>query len=186
MLCASVVLGSLALSALAAEPAKSLLPEFGTKGREFQPKAMQGYDIRGWLPMDWIDNSSWAPISAVYSQLNDPPKEGVGAVRIEVTKRHAFHLQMTTKDGARDYKGRTNYVVSGWVRSPLNTDVFVGFRQDQAPKDYYGGKDLYVDGEWKRFSLEWTPEKDSAAWLMFTVHKVGIVDLAGIVLEEKP
>ena len=38
----------------------------------------------------------------------------------------------------------------------------------------------------KRFSVEWTPGKDSAAWLMFTVHKVGIVNLVGITLIGKP
>jgi hypothetical protein len=30
------------------------------------------------------------------------------------------------------------------------------------------------------------PERDCAAWLQFNVPKAGTVDLAGIVLEEKP
>jgi hypothetical protein len=181
MLTTGILLGAWTLAALAEAP-KSLLPVFGTAGREIQPKAMQGYDIRGWLPKDWVDNSSWAPVSAVYSQLNDPPEAGVGAVRIEVTKRHAYHLQMTTKEGAREYKQGTTYVVTGWVRSPQLTGVFAGFRQDEDPKNFYAGQDLYVGADWKKFSVEWTPEKDSLAWLMFTVHEVGIVDLAGIAM----
>ena len=185
ILSVGVVLGTLTLSALA-EPAKSLLPEFGTRGREIQPKAMAGHDIRGWLPKDWVDNSSWAPVSAVYSALSDAPAEGVGAVRIEVTKRHAFHLQLTTKENARDYQMGTTYVLTGWVRSPLLTAVFAGFRQDEAPKNYFEGQNLYVGKEWKPFRIEWTPEQDARAWVMFTVHDVGIVDLAGIALHEKP
>jgi len=185
ILSVGLVLGGPALSALA-EPPKSLLPVFGTSGREFQPKAKAGYDIRGWLPKDWVDNSSWAPVSATYSQLKDAPAEGVGAVRIEVMRMDAYHVQLTTKEGARPYKQGTTYVVTGWVRSPKLTGVFVGFRQDEEPRDYYAGQDLDVDTEWKRFSLEWTPEKDCDAWLMFSIHQVGVVDLAGIALEEKP
>lgn len=178
-----VALTVLALAALAQTP-KSLLPVFGTQGREIQPKAKDGYDIRGWLPRDWIDNSSWAPVSALYSQLNDAPMEGLGAVRIEVTKLDGFHLQLTTKQGARDFKSGKTYVLSGWVRSPQNTGVFACFLQNAEPRDVYAGKDLEVSSDWKQFSFEWKPDIDSSA-VMFHVHQVGIVDLAGIVLEEK-
>src|ERR1700744_3830354 len=82
LLSAAVLPGILTLSVLAESP-KSLLPEFGTVGRQIEPKAKSGYDIRGWLPKDWIDNSSWAPVSAIYTQLKDKdvPAPGVGAVR---------------------------------------------------------------------------------------------------------
>lgn len=181
----SVVLGGLALAALA-EPPKSLLPEFGNVGRQIEPKAKAGYDIRGWLPKDWVDNSSWAPVSIIYSQLKDPPAEGVGALRIDVIKVDGFHVQLTTKTGARPYKQGSTYVLTGWVRSSLLTPIWVGFRQDEEPREFFLGKDLDVDTEWKRFSVEWTPERDCAAWLLFNVPKAGTVDLAGIVLEEKP
>ena len=181
----AALLGGLALAALA-EPPKSLLPEFGTTGRQIEPKAKSGYDIRGWLPKDWIDNSSWAPVSVMYSQLKDPPAEGVGAVRMEVMKVDAFNVQLTTKNGARPYKQGTTYVLTGWVRSPMLTPIWVGFRQDEEPREFFAAQDLEVDTEWKRFSFEWTPEKDCAAWLLFNVQKAGTVDLAGIALEEKP
>ena len=58
----------------ARHPPKSLLPEFGIKTRELQSKAMKGHDIRGWLPEDWVDSLSWAPISATYTQLTDAPE----------------------------------------------------------------------------------------------------------------
>ena len=180
----ATVFGVLVLPALAVTT-KSLLPEFGTKGREIQPKAKQGYDIRGWLPKDWVDNSSWAPVSATYSQLTDAPAEGVGAVRIEVTKLDGFHLQLTTKSGAMDYKAGTTYVVTGWMRSPQQTGFFVGFRADAEPRDFHAGKDFAPGTDWEKFSFEWTPENNSSAWLMFTVHNVGVVDLAGIALTEK-
>lgn len=182
---AAVVLGALTLSALAAEPPKSLLPIFGTKGWTLQGKGMQGYDIRGWLPIDWIDNSSWAPVSAVYTQLDDAPSPGMGAVRVEVTKRHSHHLQMTTKDSARPYKKDTTYVLSGWIRGPVDADVYAGFRESNEPRKYYAGQNLSATEEWKRFTVEWTPEADVTAWVIFSFHKVGSVDLAGITLEEK-
>ena len=182
---ATLLLGGLALAALAEAP-KSLLPEFGTVGRQIEPKAKAGYDIRGWLPKDWVDNSSWAPVSVMYSQLKDVPAEGVGAVRMEVMKIDGYNVQLTTKNGARPYKQGGKYVLTGWVRSTSLTPIWVGFRQDEEPKEFFIGEDLEVDTEWKRFSLEWTPERDCNAWLFFNLQKVGTVDLAGVVLEEKP
>ena len=104
--------------AFAAEPAKSLLPVFGTKGYILQNKAMQGHDIRGWLPNDWIDNSNWAPVSAIYSQLDDAPEPEVGALRVEVTKRFSHHLQLTVNGGARPFQQGTTYTLAGWIRGP--------------------------------------------------------------------
>jgi len=142
----AALLGGLALAALA-EPPKSLLPIFGTTGRQIEPKAKSGYDIRGWLPKDWVDNSSWAPVSVMYSQLKDPPAEGVGAVRMEVMKVDAFNVQLTTKNGARPYKQGSTYVVTGWVRSPMLTPIWVGFRQDEEPREFFAAQDLEVDTE---------------------------------------
>lgn len=181
----AVMLGGLTLSGWAESP-KSLLPVFGPEGRQIEPKAKSGYDIRGWLPKDWVDNSSWAPVSVMYSQLKDPPAEGVGAVRMEVMKVDAFQVQLTTKKGAQAYKQGSTYVLSGWVRSVSLTPVWVGFRQDEEPRAFFLGRDLEVDTEWKRFSVEWVPERDCNAWLLFNAPKAGTVDLAGIVLEEKP
>jgi hypothetical protein len=185
ILCAGVLFGGLAIVAFAAEPPKSLLPVFGTKGWTLQGKGMPGYDIRGWLPKDWIDNSSWAPVSVVYTQLDDAPAADIGAVRVEVTKRHSHHAQMTTKDSARPYKKDTTYVLSGWIRGPEDADVYAGFRENDEPHHYYAGQNLSATAEWKRFTVEWTPEMDTTAWVMFSFHKVGTVDLAGITLEEK-
>lgn len=184
ILTAGLVLGGLVFSALA-EPPKSLLPIFGTKGWTMQGKGMQGYDIRGWLPKDWIDNSSWAPVSAVYTQLDDAPEKEIGAVRVEVTKLHSHHLQMTTKSGAQPYKKDTTYVLAGWIRGPQDADVYAGFRENDEPHHYYAGQNLAATAEWQRFTVEWTPEADVTAWVMFSFHKVGAVDLAGITLEEK-
>jgi hypothetical protein len=185
MLATGILLGGLALSALAELPA-SLLPAFGNAGGEFKKKAQPGHDIHGWLPKHWVDNSSWAPVSATYTKLTDSPDKDAGAVRIEITKVDGWQLQMTTWEGNHDYKQGTKYVVTGWVRSPLLSSIAVGFREDAEPRNYYDQKDLVTGGEWKRFEYVWTPEKDCMAWLMFFTKKPGIVDLAGIVVEEKP
>jgi hypothetical protein len=184
VLCVAVVLG-VVVNGIAAEPPKSLLPIFGTKGREMLGRGQPGHDIRGWLPDNWIDNSSWAPVSAVYAQLNDAPAENMGAVRVEVTKRHSHHLQMTTYPMVRPYKQGTTYVLSGWIRGPQDADVFAGFREDDEPRGYYAGQNLFPTDEWKTFSVEWTPEMDVKACVMISFLKVGSVDLAGITLAEK-
>ena len=81
---ATVVTAALGFTALAAE--ESLLPAFGPAGAEFTVNAKDGNKATGWLPKDWVDNTEWAAVSATYSKLNDPPKEGVTAVRIKVEK----------------------------------------------------------------------------------------------------
>ena len=170
ILSVALVLGGLAFSALA-EPPKSLLPAFGPAGRQIEPKAKSGYDIRGWLPKDWVDNSSWAPVSIIYSELKDAPAEAVGALRIDVIKIDGFQAQLTTKVGARPYKQGSTYVLTGWVRSSSLTPIWVGFRQDEEPREFFLGRDLEVDTDWKRFTVEWKPEQDCKAWLFFNVTK---------------
>src|SRR3569623_230841 len=76
-----------------AEPAQSLVPAFGPAGREFPQKAQPGHEIRGWLPKGWEDISSWAKVSAIYSKIDECPVQGMGAVRIEFTKRDSHHVQ---------------------------------------------------------------------------------------------
>jgi hypothetical protein len=185
ILAAGLLLGGLALSGLA-EPRESLLPPFGNAGAEFKGKAQPGHDIHGWLPKNWVDNSSWAPVSATYTKLTDSPDKDAGAVRIEIQKVERWQLQMTTFEGNHDYKQGAKYVVTGWVRSPLLSTITIGFREDDEPRAFYDQKDLVTTGEWKRFEYVWTPEKDGIAWLMFFAKQPGTVDLAGIVVEEKP
>jgi len=182
---AAVLLGVTNFSAIA-EPTESLLPPFGNAGAEFKGKAQSGHDIHGWLPKNWVDNSSWAPVSATYTKLTDSPDKDAAAVRIEIQKVERWQLQMTTFEGNHDYQHGTKYVVTGWVRSPLLSTITVGFREDDEPRAFYDQKDLVTTGEWKRFEYVWTPEKDCIAWLMFFSKQPGTVDLAGISVQEKP
>jgi len=185
MLAVGILLAGLASSVMA-EPRESLLPVFGNDGKEFKSNAKPGHDIHGWLPKNWVDNSSWAPVSATYTKLTDSPDKSVGAVRIEIVKVDGWQQQLTTFEGNHDYKAGTKYLVTGWVRSPLNSTITVGFREDDAPRAFFDQKDLVTGGEWKRFEYAWTPEKDCIAWLFFFAKAPGMVDLAGIAVEEKP
>src|SRR2546425_12743650 len=92
----AVVLIAFAFAGFAAEEAQSLLPAFGPAGAEFTVNAKDGNKTKGWLPKDWVDNTEWAAVSATYTKLNDPPKEGVTAVRIKVEKVDEGQLQLTS------------------------------------------------------------------------------------------
>ena len=170
-----------------AETPKSLLPAFGNEGAEFTTKAKDGHVTKGWLPTDWKDNSEWAPVSATYTKLTDAPDKAVGAVRIKVEKvDEGGQLQFTTYAGNQKYKKGTRYAVSGWVRSAERTSVNVGTRQTKEPYEFYHEQELATGPEWKRFEFAFTPTMDFEAFLMFVVREVGTVDLAGVVVEEKP
>src|SRR5688500_16721540 len=86
LLIAAALLCVHALSAVAADAPKSLLPAFGTDGADFTTNAANGHIVHGWLPAKWTDNSEWAPVSASYTKLTDSPDKATAAVRIKVEK----------------------------------------------------------------------------------------------------
>jgi hypothetical protein len=178
--------GGLALSAIADVP-KSLLPAFGNDGQEFSLKSKDDNTVKGWLPKDWTDNSDWAAVTATYTKLSDSPDKNAGAVRLKVEKLgDGSLLQLTTYGGNQKYKMGTKYVVSGWIRSADRLGVKVGARMFKEPYEFYHEEELATSPDWKRFEFAFTPTKDIEAIIMFVVHDVGAVDLAGIAVEEKP
>lgn len=185
-LSAATILGVAFAVTASAEPPPSLLPAFGTKGYEFKKEAQPGHEIRGWLPKGWEDNSNWAKVSAIYTQLTDPPHKDAGAVRIEVARRDAHHVQMRPSDGPHEFKKGTTYTATGWARSPQPFKFNVGFREDDLPREFFARDDIATGPEWTRFSFEWKPDEDCKAWVMFIVHDLGLVDLAGLAVETKP
>jgi len=72
------------------------------------------------------------------------------------------------------------------VRSPDQITVNLGVRQENDPYEFYHEQELATGKEWKRFEFAFTPAMDFEAFLMFVVRDVGTVDLAGIVVTEKP
>ena len=186
LLTAAVLLGVSGLSATAQAP-KSLLPAFGNEGAEFTTKAQGSHVTKGWLPTEWKDNSEWAPVTATYTKLTDSPDKTAGAVRIKVeTVEEGGQLQLTTYGGIQKYKKGTRYVVTGWLRSTGGLAVNVGVRQMTEPYEFYHEQELSTGSEWKKFEFAFTPTTEISAFLMFVVREAGTVDLAGVVLEEKP
>ena len=187
LLMAAALLCGHALSAVAADAPRSLLPAFGTDGTDFTTKAANGHIVHGWLPVKWTDNTEWAPVSASYTKLTDSPDKATAAVRIKVEKiDEGGQLQLTSYEGIQKYKKGARYVASGWIRSADRLSVSVGTRQIDEPYETYHEQDLATGTEWKRFEFAFTPEKDFSAFLMFFVRATGTVDLAGLKLEEKP
>ena len=185
LLVATVMLGSLTWSAMAQTP-KSLLPAFGNEGAEFTTKAQNNHVTKGWLPTDWKDNSEWAQVTATYTKLPDSPDKTAGAVRIKVEKVEDGQLQLTTFQGNQKYVKGKRYVVSGWLRSPDKSGVKIGARQKTEPYEFYHEEELTTGAEWKRFEFAFTPAMDLEAFLMFIVREPGTVDVAGVMVEEKP
>jgi hypothetical protein len=170
-----------------AEAPRSLLPAFGNEGAEFTIKAKDSHIVKGWLPKEWTDNTDWAPVSATYTKLTDSPDKDAGAVRIKIEKvDEGGQLQLTTYAGNQKYKKGTRYLVTGWVRSPDRLSVNVGARQMKEPYEFYHEQELATGTEWKRFEFAFTPTMDFEALVMFVVREAGTVDLAGVVMEEKP
>jgi len=180
----AAVLISLAAGAFAVEENQSLLPAFGPAVAEFTVNAKDGNKTKGSLPKDWVDNSEWAAVSATYTKLTDPPKEGVTAVRIKVEKVDEGQLQLTSWTKPSFKKG-LRYVITGWIRSPDSAGLKVGVRQPGEPYEWYAEQDLSGTGEWKPFTFDFSFTEDKEAFVMFTKQETGTVDLAGLAVHEK-
>ncbi|GDY20093.1 hypothetical protein LBMAG56_14380 [Verrucomicrobiota bacterium] len=170
---------------VAAAETKSLVPAFGTAGKEYTIKAKDDHKISGWLPDLWVDNSEWAAVTITYTKLTDAPAEGVGAVRIQVVKADEGQMQLTSWAGKLKCKAGGKYVVEGWVRSKDAAGLKVGLRQQGDPYEFYAEQDLDTTPEWKRFMFNFSFSDEKEGVVMFTKPEVGTVDLAGVVVTEK-
>ena len=170
---------------LLAESPMSLLPVFGGQGYMFNNMSKDNHSITGWLPKKWCDNSRWAAVNAVYTQLQDPPKPEITALRIDVQAVDEGHRQLTSFDGNSAYKQGVSYVISGWVRSAGSSTIKVGVRAEDESHAFYVQEDVKGTAEWKPFEILFTPEKDCQGWVMFVMKQAGSVDLAGISVVEK-
>lgn len=175
-----------ATSLAVAQAPKSLLPAFGTEGREFTVNSRDGNTVKGWLPNGWNDNTDWAPVTATYAKLPDSPNPSVGAVRIKIEKvEEGGQLQLTAYEGSQSYAQGKRYVVSGWIRSAEKLPVIVGARQMEDPYEFFHEQELSTETEWKRFEFAFAPNQDLKALIMFVVRETGTVDLAGVSVEQK-
>jgi len=184
-LLATIAFAGISFSATAQNP-KSLLPTFGTEGKEFTTKAQNGHTLKGWLPTDWTDNSEWTSITATYTKLADSPDKSAGAVRIKIEKVDDGQLQLTTYQGTQSLKKGGKYVLTGWVRSPDRIGLHLGIRQKGEPYEFYHEQEVSTGTEWKPFEFAFTPTMDIDAFTMLVVRETGTIDLAGLVLQEKP
>jgi len=174
----------LSTSPCRADDTTSLIPILGSKGRDITVKAKDGNTVKGWLPADWQDNTEWAAVSATYTKLPDPPKEGVTAVRIKVEKVDEGQLQLTTWTKPK-FKAGIKYVIEGWVRSAENAGIHVGIRQVDDPYEFYAEESLEAGPKWKEFSFEFTLTGEKEAFVMFYKNDTGTLDLAGVVVRVK-
>jgi hypothetical protein len=183
----ALLCGALACAAASvnAEGPESLLPPFAGKGYVFSKTAKKDHHIEGWLPVKWVDNSTWAAVNATYEQVQDSPAPGAAAVRVKIERIDDGHVQMTTFDGHSAYKKGVKYVISGWARSEHATPFWIGARQDEEPREFYDHLDIEPGPDWKKFEFVFTPEMDCTARIIFMMQHTGTVDLAGISVVER-
>jgi hypothetical protein len=179
-----IAIAALATSILAADEIKSMLPAFGPEGADFTTNAKDGNKITGWAPTQWTDNSEWAAVSATYTKLSDPPKEGLTGVGIKITKVDEGQMQFTSWTKPT-FKKDMKYVVEGWIRSKENSGIKIGIRQPGEPYEFFAEQDLSTTAEWKQFSFPFSFTEDKDAFVMFTKADAGAVDLAGITVHEQ-
>lgn len=170
------------LPAWAQDKPTSLLPVFGTEGRDFTAKAQGGKAIKGWLPTGWDDNSGWATLAVTYMQIKDGPKEGITAVRIEVKDQSDGQLQLTSYSSKRVFKKGVKYAIEGSLRG--SAEFKVGVRQPGEPYEFYVEQELSGGKEWKAFKFEFKFEADKEALIMFVMPGNGTIDLAGVTVRE--
>ncbi len=176
-------IATIASACLAAGETKSLLPAFGPDGTEITTNCKDGNKTTGWVPKGWVDNSEWAPVSATYSKLSDPPKEGVTAIRIKVDKVSDGQLQFTSWVKPK-FKKDMKYVVEGSIRGK-DASINIVIRQPEAPYESFANQTIEGAAEWKPFTFEFSFTEDKEAFVMFFKPETGAVDLAGIVVREK-
>jgi hypothetical protein len=175
----------LSLPLLRAEHTGSLLPVFGGPGYMLNKQSKDNHTITGWLPKKWCDNSTWAAVNAVYSQLLDPPAANVTAIRIDIQAVDEGQLQLTSFEGNSEYKQGVKYSITGWVRSSGGSAIKAAVRADDESHAFYIEQDLKGTAEWKPFEIIYTPDQDRKGWVMFVMKQAGSVDLAGICVTEK-
>ena len=173
-----------AVASFAAEQPASLLPPYVAEGADYAIDAKHGNKAKGWLPKGWVDNSEWAAVSATYSQLKDPPKEGMAAVRIKVEKVDEGQLQLTSWTKPT-FKKDVKYVITGWLRSADNAGLKIGVRQPGEPYEFYAEQDFGATREWKPFTFEFALDADKEAFVMLTKQETGTIDVAGLAVREK-
>lgn len=185
LLLASFLAGGFGGILYAEPPTASRLPAFSGAGYQFNRPSKDDHIVKGWLPKDWVDNSKWAAVNAIYTKLEDPPEKGVGALRIEAKNVDSGQLQLTTFEGDLKYYKGTKYVVTGWIRGTMNSTIKVGLRDEAEPKGFLEEIHLTGSPQWRTFELNFVPDKDCNALLMIVMREPGTVDVAGLAVAEK-
>ncbi len=138
--------------------------------------------VRGQLPIEWQDNSTWADVDVSYSVA---PGEGVGgsrALRIEVGKCASGRVQLINRSVAP----RPGQVIrlSLALRSPQLKSVEVLFRQAGPPYKTYWSRTLEARPRWRSRTFEFPVRfNDPGCYLMLGVGSTGTLYVDNVRVE---
>jgi hypothetical protein len=111
----------------------------------------------GGVAFGW-DNNCWGDAVAAFSKDTQNPRSGRSAqqIRLERVTQGAAQIRQL---GITVRAGQP-YTLSLWLRGSVDSPVFVGIRQNEAPYKRYLMQNVRVTPEWRRFVICGTPTED--------------------------
>ncbi|NOY80573.1 MAG: hypothetical protein GXP31_06165 [Kiritimatiellaeota bacterium] len=138
--------------------------------------------VRGQLPVEWQDNSTWADVDVTYSAASGEGVGGSRALRIEVGKCDSGRVQLVNRSVAP----RPGQVIrlSLALRSPQPISIQVLFRQVGPPYRTYWSRTLEARPRWQSRTFEFPVRFDDPdSYLMFAVGSPGVLYLDNVRVE---
>ena len=135
-----------------------------------QPYATVG-KVSGLIAAPWHDDSSWAPVTIVYTQESAHPHGGKSCQKVAITEvaagaeaRAQFvqELQLPMNKPQR---------AVCWIRADRATEIDFALRQKGAPYRYYGVNKVSVGTSWQKIEVTGTPNALGSSFVMLKVSK---------------
>jgi uncharacterized protein (TIGR03437 family) len=109
----------------------------------------QNNPISGNVAIGWTDNSSWADVTAAYSEDTDNPHGGTAAQMVDVQAVVSGAVQLV--EPVTVIPGAT-YTFSVWLRGQPDMSVNVILQNQNTPYNYYAITSAPLTANWQQFS----------------------------------
>jgi len=116
----------------------------------------------------WRDDSSWAHVTADYTQDHSVFHSGASSQRIEVHEVQPTGAIANVVQYVQELKLNkgVRYTASIWARADRPTQVELALRQAKEPFASYGNRIVTINSTWQQIRMEGTVSQDGATFLM--------------------